>query len=111
MNNAPYGKTIDHVGRRPDIRLLNDMKNARRLDEKSHSVEFRVFDGQVTPFEVQEEAPAAEEQQLQEALMGIEMRKLNPLIKSFDRSLSPMASACWSTAAKDVCNLSSIVLT
>ena len=34
MNNAPYGKTIDNVARRTDIRLLNDMEKARRLAER-----------------------------------------------------------------------------
>ena len=29
MNNAPYGKTIENVARRTDIRLLNDMEKAR----------------------------------------------------------------------------------
>ena len=47
MNNAPYGKTIENVARRTDIRLLNDMEKARRLAEKLHFVVFRVFDGQV----------------------------------------------------------------
>ena len=36
MNNAPYGKTIENVARRTDIRLLNDMEKARRLAEKPH---------------------------------------------------------------------------
>ena len=31
MNNAPYGKSIENVARRTDIRLLNDMEKARRL--------------------------------------------------------------------------------
>ena len=39
-----------------------------------------MFDGQVAPPEEQIEAAAAEEQQLQEALVGIEMRKLNHFI-------------------------------
>ena len=30
-----------------DIRLLNDMEKARRLSEKPHCVDFRVFDKQV----------------------------------------------------------------
>ena len=30
MNYAPYGKTIENVARRTDIRLLNDMEKARR---------------------------------------------------------------------------------
>ena len=80
MNNAPYGKTIESVARRTDIRLLNDMEKARRLAEKPHCVDYCVFDGQVAPPEQQVEAAAAEEQQLQEGLVRIEMRKLNHFI-------------------------------
>ena len=81
MNNAPYGKTIENVARRTDIRLLNDMEMARKLAEKLHCVDFRVFDGHVAPPEEQVESAAAkEQQQQQEALVGIEMRKLNHFI-------------------------------
>ena len=80
MNNGPYGKTIKNVARQIDIRLLNDMEKARRLAEKPHCVDFRVFDGQVAPPEEQVEAAAAEKQQLQEALVEIEMGKLNHFI-------------------------------
>ena len=80
LNNAPYGKTIENVARCTDIRLINDMKKTRKLAEKPHCVDFRVFDGQVAPPEEQVEAAVAEEQQLQEALVGIEMRKLNHFI-------------------------------
>ena len=80
MNNAPYGKTIENVARGTDIRLLNDMEKSRKLAEKPHYVDFRVFDGQVAPPEEQVEAAAAEEQQQEEALVGIEMRKLNHFI-------------------------------
>ena len=45
MNNASYGKTIENVARRTDIRLLNDMEMARRLAKKPHCVDFHVFDG------------------------------------------------------------------
>ena len=76
MNNAPYGKTIKNVARRTDIRLLNDMERARKLAEKPHCVDFRVFDGRVAP----QEAATAEEQQQQEAIVVIEMRKLNHFI-------------------------------
>ena len=69
MTNAPYGKTIENVARRTDIRQLNDMEKARRLAEKPQCEEFRVFDGQVAPPEEQVEAAAEEEQQLQEALV------------------------------------------
>ena len=47
MNNAPYGRTIENVARRTDIRLLNDMEKSRKLAEKPHSLDFRVFDGNV----------------------------------------------------------------
>ena len=80
MNNAPYGKTIENVARRTDIRLLNDMEKTRKLAEKPHCVDFRVFDGQVTPPEKQVEATVAEEQQRQETLGRIKMRKLNHFI-------------------------------
>ena len=65
---------------RTDIRLLNDMEKTRRLAEKPHCVDIRVFAGQVAPPEKQVEAAAAEEQQQQEALVEIEMRKLNHFI-------------------------------
>ena len=77
MNNAPYAKTIEKMARRTDIRLLNDIEKTRRLAEKPHCVDFRVFDNQVAPLEEQVEVVAAEEKQLQEALVGIEMQKLN----------------------------------
>ena len=80
MNNAPYGKTIENVARRTDIRLLYDMEKARKLAEKPHCVDFRVFDGQMAQQEEQVEAAVADEQQQQEALVGIEMRKLNHFI-------------------------------
>ena len=80
MNNAPYGKTIENVARRTDIKMLNDMEKARKLAEKPHCVDFRVFDGQLAPQEKQVEAALAEEQQHKTALVGIEMRKLNHFI-------------------------------
>ena len=82
MNNAPFGKKIDNVARCTDIRLLNDIVKARKLAEKPHCVDFRVFDGQVAPAEEQVEAAAAEEQQQQEALVRIEMRKPNYFINN-----------------------------
>ena len=33
MNNAPYKKTIKNVAWRTNIKLLNDMKKARKLAE------------------------------------------------------------------------------
>ena len=70
MNNAPYGKTIENAARRSDIRLLNDMEKARKLAEKPHCVDFRVFDGNVN-------RQLNEKDEQNEALIGIEMRKLN----------------------------------
>ena len=43
-------------------------------------MDFRVFDGQVPPPEEQVEAAVADKQHQQEALEGIEMRKLNHFI-------------------------------
>ena len=43
-------------------------------------MDIRVFDSQVAPNKEQVEAAVAEEQQRQEALVGIEMRKLNRFI-------------------------------
>ena len=80
MNNAPYWKTSENMDRRVDIRLLNNMEKARRLAEKPHCVDFRVFDRQVAQPEEQIEVTAAEEEQQREALVGIEMRKLNHFI-------------------------------
>ena len=80
MNNAPCEKTIENGARRTDIRQLNDMEKARMLADKPHCVDFRVFDGQVAPPDEKVDAADAKEQQLEEALMGIEMRKLNHFI-------------------------------
>ena len=77
VNNAYYGKTIENVGRRTDIRLLNDMENARRLAQKPHCVYVCVFYGQGAPPDEQVEVPVAEKQWQQEALVGIKMRKFN----------------------------------
>ena len=43
MNDVPYGKTIENVGRRTDIRLLNDETQAYRLPEKPHCIDFNIF--------------------------------------------------------------------
>ena len=63
MNNAPYGKTIENVALRKYIRLFNDMEKARKLAEKPHCVDFRVFDGQLAQQKEQVDAAVAEEQQ------------------------------------------------
>ena len=78
MNHAPYGKTIENVARRTDIRLLNDMVKARKLAEQRHCLDFRVFDCLIAQTQEQLKAAVAEQQQ-QEALVGIEMRKFNHL--------------------------------
>ena len=80
MNNAPYWKTIVNVARRTDIRLLNDMEKARKLAEKPHCVDFRVFDSQLAPPKEQVEFAVAEKQQQQKSLVGIKRRKLNHFI-------------------------------
>ena len=54
------------------------MEKARKLVEKPHCVDFPVFDGQVAMSEEKIEAAGKKEQQ--EALVGIEMRKLNRFI-------------------------------
>ena len=57
------------------------MEKARRLAEKQHCVDFRVFDNQMATPKEQVVAADAEDQQQQEALVRIEMRKLNDFIK------------------------------
>ena len=59
MNVSIYGKTIENVKKRSDIRLLVDPLKARRLVEKPHCIGFREFD---------------------ESTMGVEMRKVRALI-------------------------------
>ena len=56
------------------------MEKARKLAEKPHCIDFRVFDGRLAPPEEQVEAAVYEEQQQQKALVEIEMRKLNHFI-------------------------------
>ena len=75
MNNAQYRKTIENVAQRTYIRLLNDMEKAPKLAEKTHCVDFRVFDGKVAL-----PKDDAERKQQQEALMKIDMRKFNHFI-------------------------------
>ena len=59
MNLAPYGKTIENVAKRSDIRLLIDPDKMRKLAEQPHCIDLRVF---------------------AENLFGIEMRKTKSLI-------------------------------
>ena len=76
------------MARRSDIRLLNDMEKARKLAEKPHCVDFRVFDGDAKqlPNEIEEQ---------HQALVGIEIRKLTtsstsrlPMVSAFSSGLS-----------------------
>ena len=60
MNNAAYGKTIENVAKRSDIRLVTSENKARRLAEKPHCLDFRILD---------------------ENLIGVEMRKFCHIIK------------------------------
>ena len=62
MINAFYGKTIENVARRTDIRLLNNIEKAQKLADKPHCVDFRFVDGQLAPPEEQVEVAVAEEQ-------------------------------------------------
>ena len=55
LNNAVFGKTIENVAKRSDIRLVNEEEKARQLAEKPHCLDFRVFE---------------------DNLIGVEMRKL-----------------------------------
>ena len=67
MNNAPDGKTIENVGKRTDICLLNDETKAYRLTEKPQCIDFKIFT---------------------ENLFGVELRKVNQLInKPFQMGL------------------------
>ena len=59
MNNSPYGKTIENMAKRSDIRLLINPDKVRKLAEQPHCIDFRVFS---------------------ENLFGIEMRKTKSLI-------------------------------
>ena len=68
LNNAIYGKTIENVAKRSDVRLLNVMEKAKKLSEKPHCIDWRAFD---------------------EHLIGIEMRKLQANInKPFQHGFS-----------------------
>ena len=88
INNAPYGKTIENITLQNDIRLLNVMDNARILVENLYCVDFRVLYDQVAPPEEQVKAAAAEEQQLQKALVRTDMQQLNHFInKTFANNL------------------------
>ena len=69
------------MARRTDIRLLN-IEKALILAENPNCVDFRVFDGQLAPQEEQVEAAVADKPAQQNALMEIEMQKLNYIINT-----------------------------
>ena len=43
MNNPPYGKTIENVAKRSDIRLIVDELKVVKLSEKPNCIDFRMF--------------------------------------------------------------------
>ena len=55
MNNSVYGKTCENQKKRTDIRLVTDEQQVRKLIEKPHCKDFRIFN---------------------ENLVGIELRKV-----------------------------------
>ena len=59
MNNSIYGKTCENQKKRTDIKLVTDEKKCKKLVEKPHCLNFRIFD---------------------EKLAAIEMRKLKTMI-------------------------------
>ena len=59
INNAPYGKTIENVGKQTVIHLLNDETKSYRLTEKQHCINFKI---------------------ITENLFGVELRKVNQFI-------------------------------
>ena len=59
MNNSIYGKTCENQKKRSDIKLVTTEKKRKKLIEKPHCMNFKIFD---------------------EQLVAIEMRKLTALI-------------------------------
>ena len=59
MNNSPYGKTIENVEKRSNIKLLTSLEKMRKMAEQPHCIDLRVF---------------------ADNLFGIEMRKNKSLI-------------------------------
>ena len=43
MNNSVYGKTVENLKKRTDIKLLQDVQAVQRLVEKPHFMDVRVF--------------------------------------------------------------------
>ena len=80
INNAPYKNTTENVAKRKDIKLLIDMENSEQLAEKPHCVNFRVCDKYVAPPNEKVEYAVAKQKRQQNALIKINMRKLNHII-------------------------------
>ena len=51
INNAPYGKTIENVAKRTNIKVLTDMEKARRMAEKPQCINFRLFNSDLVAVE------------------------------------------------------------
>ena len=52
MNNSVYGQTIENVAKRSEVKLVTDEIVARRLSEKPHCVDFRLFGNYLIGFEM-----------------------------------------------------------
>jgi len=59
MNNSIYGKTCENQKKRTDVRLVTDERQVRKLTEKPHCKDFRIFN---------------------EGLVGIELLKVRAMI-------------------------------
>ena len=59
MNNSIYGKTCENQKKRTDIKLVTTEEKRKKLVEKPHCTQFRIFD---------------------EQLVGIELRKVKNLV-------------------------------
>ena len=59
MNNLPYGRTIENVAKRSNIKQITSLDKTRKLAKQPHCIDLRVF---------------------ADNLFGIEMRKTKSLI-------------------------------
>ena len=44
MNNSVFGKTMENIRKRVDVRLVNDEKKARKLPAKPNFKHVKIFD-------------------------------------------------------------------